>query len=180
MGEQGPARIARVSRSRQGQAGENQAGRVPMRLLGCRCRISTVVHRAHTRYTARTHTRGVNPLPSVHYQHTHTHTYTQNTIQHTTHKTTHTHTCRARGRAHALSLTCGTSKLMTTSTDGMSRPREATSVATRMLRSPLLNLLSAPRRLGWLMWPWMGTAPKPRLRSSSAMRRVDSQVRVKI
>ena len=46
----------------------------------------------------------------------------------------------------------------------MSRPREATSVATRMLRSPVLNLLRAARRLGWDICPWIGTAPKPRLR----------------
>lgn len=38
----------------------------------------------------------------------------------------------------------------------------------------------AARRLGWLIWPWMGTPPKPRLRSISAMRRVVSQVRVKM
>lgn len=133
-------------------------------------------------------------------------------------------------------------------TEGMSRPRDATSVAMRMLRSPActhaarqagaqpgrtvptaaswstlccahgvasarapapvlsqldtgaactgmpvgrrpcpvrrpwptLNLLSAARRLGWLICPWMGTAPKPRLRSISASLRVESQVRVKM
>ena len=43
-----------------------------------------------------------------------------------------------------------------------------------------LNLLSAPSRLGWLIWPWMGMAPKPRLRSASAILRVLSHVRVKI
>ena len=51
-------------------------------------------------------------------------------------------------------------------------------VATRMERSPALNLLSAPRRLGWLICPWMGSASKPRLRSCSASRRAASQVRV--
>lgn len=45
---------------------------------------------------------------------------------------------------------------------------------------PTLNLLSAARRLGWLICPWMGTAPKPRLRSISASLRVESQVRVKM
>ncbi len=51
---------------------------------------------------------------------------------------------------------------------------------TRMLRSPLLNLLSAPRRLGWLIWPWMGTPPNPRFLRISAIRLVLSQVLVKI
>lgn len=45
---------------------------------------------------------------------------------------------------------------------GMSSPRDATSVATRMLRSPDLNLLSAARRLGCDICPWMGTAPNPK------------------
>ncbi len=43
-----------------------------------------------------------------------------------------------------------------------------------------LNLLRAPRRLGWLIWPWMGMAPKPRLRSANAILRELSHVRVKI
>ncbi len=43
-----------------------------------------------------------------------------------------------------------------------------------------LNMLRAPRRFGWLIWPWMGTVPKPRLRSVSAILRVLSQVRAKI
>ena len=42
-------------------------------------------------------------------------------------------------------------------------------VATRTLRSPLLNLCRAPMRLGWLICPWIGTAPKPRLRSCRAI-----------
>ena len=50
-------------------------------------------------------------------------------------------------------------------------------MATRMLRSPALNLFSAPRRLGWLICPWMGSASKPRLRSSSASLRAPSHVR---
>lgn len=45
----------------------------------------------------------------------------------------------------------GMSKLMTRSTAGMSRPRLATSVAIRIWRAPDLNLLSAPRRFGWLI-----------------------------
>ena len=43
-----------------------------------------------------------------------------------------------------------------------------------------LNMLRAPRRFGWLIWPWMGTVPKPKFRSVSAILRVLSQVRAKI
>mmetsp|Transcript_970 Transcript_970/g.3065 ORF Transcript_970/g.3065 Transcript_970/m.3065 type:complete len:223 (-) Transcript_970:318-986(-) len=52
----------------------------------------------------------------------------------------------------------------------MSRPRDATSVASRMVREPALNLFSAPRRLAWLICPCSGTAGKPRLRSMMARR----------
>ena len=45
---------------------------------------------------------------------------------------------------------------------------------------PTLNLLRAPKRLGWLIWPWMGMAPNPRFRRVSAIFRVLSHVRVKI
>ncbi len=44
----------------------------------------------------------------------------------------------------------------------MSRPREATSVARRMERALDLNLLRAPSRLFWLMWPFRGMAERPR------------------
>ena len=47
-------------------------------------------------------------------------------------------------------------------------------------RKARLNVGAHPRRLGCDMLPWMGTASKPSARSSSARRRVDSQVRVKI
>ena len=43
-------------------------------------------------------------------------------------------------------LSGGRSRLRTTSTEGMSRPRAATSVATSILRLPALNFPSAPRR----------------------------------
>ena len=45
------------------------------------------------------------------------------------------------------------SKLMTTSTWGMSSPLLATSVAMRIGRDLLLNLLSEPSRFAW---PCMG------------------------
>ena len=57
---------------------------------------------------------------------------------------------------------------MTTSTEGMSRPRLATSVQRRMLLSPDLNLVSAPSLLGWAIWPCRATAGRPRLRSIRA------------
>lgn len=46
-------------------------------------------------------------------------------------------------------------------------------------RACTLNLFSAARRLGCDIWPWMGMAPKPRLRSINASLRVESHVRVK-
>ena len=50
--------------------------------------------------------------------------------------------------ATILTLECvGMSKLTTTSTWGMSKPRLATSVARRMERAFALNLLRDPRRL---------------------------------
>ena len=57
---------------------------------------------------------------------------------------------------------------------------KVTPVATRMLRSPALNLLSAPNRLGWLIWPWIGRASKPKFLSMRASFLVLSQVLVKI
>eukprot|EP00962_Isochrysis_galbana_P061034 scaffold36187_cov135-Isochrysis_galbana.AAC.5 len=59
---------------------------------------------------------------------------------------------------------------MTKSTEGMSNPRAATSVAIRMLRSPALNLFSAASRLGCANCPCNGTAPKPSARSVRARR----------
>lgn len=47
----------------------------------------------------------------------------------------------------------GMSKLMTQSTCGMSKPRDATSVASRTERDLDLNLLRAPRRLFWTQRP---------------------------
>lgn len=66
-----------------------------------------------------------------------------------------------------------------TSTFGMSRPRAATSVATRISRLPALNLFSAPRRLDWLSWPCSGMAPRPRVRRRIARRCVSLTVLVK-
>lgn len=43
----------------------------------------------------------------------------------------------------------GTSKLMTQSTVGMSRPREATSVAIKMRDTPARNFPNAARRRAW-------------------------------
>ena len=45
-----------------------------------------------------------------------------------------------------------------------STDRLATSVATRTLRPPLLNLASAPNRALWLSWPCNGTAGNPNVR----------------
>ena len=66
------------------------------------------------------------------------------------------------------------------STEGTSRPRAATSVATRMSLLRDLNLFRAPRRADWLSWPWRGMAPRPRARSRMARRWVSLTVRVKI
>lgn len=57
------------------------------------------------------------------------------------------HTCIAR-----VNLPC------ITSTSLMSRPRAATSVATRRGTEPLLNFSTAAVRCPWLMSPWMATA----------------------
>ena len=58
---------------------------------------------------------------------------------------------RVRGIAvkyHQQTLECvGISKLMTTSTCGISKPRLATSVATKIDRDFDLNLFNVPRRL---------------------------------
>ncbi len=43
----------------------------------------------------------------------------------------------------------------------MSRPRAATSVATRMATRPLLKSVSARLRCGWLLSPWMAVALMP-------------------
>ena len=53
---------------------------------------------------------------------------------------------------------------------GMSKPRLATSVATRMLRWPALNLFKDATRLLCDILPWMGMAPNPRVRSMIAIR----------
>ena len=42
-----------------------------------------------------------------------------------------------------------------------------------------MNLCNAARRFGWDIWPWMETAPKPRLRSVMLRWRHVSQVRTK-
>ena len=60
------------------------------------------------------------------------------------------------------------SKLITTSTFGMSRPREATSVAIRMSLSFDLNLLRALSLYCYARLPLMLTALKLRNRSMSA------------
>ena len=62
----------------------------------------------------------------------------------------------------------------------MSRPRAATSVATRMFLLPERNLPRAPRRELWDNWPWSGMAPRPSERRRMARRWVSLTVRVKI
>ena len=61
------------------------------------------------------------------------------------------------------------SKLTTTSTCGMSKPRLATSVATRSERDLLRNLLRAPNLLACPILPCRGMASRPRCRSSKAV-----------
>ena len=74
----------------------------------------------------------------------------------------------------------GISKLITTSTFGMSRPREATSVAIRMFLSFDLNLLRALSRYYYAREPLMLTALKLRKRSMSANWSDDLRVDVKM
>ena len=52
----------------------------------------------------------------------------------------------------------------------MSRPRAATSVATRIRARPALNASSAFCRCAWLLLPWMATAGRPDFSSCSAKR----------
>ena len=52
----------------------------------------------------------------------------------------------------------------------MSRPRAATSVATRIDADAALNAARAPSRFGWAIWPWRHCAAKPRWRSNNVVR----------
>jgi len=52
----------------------------------------------------------------------------------------------------------------------MSNPLLATSVARRMFLSPVLKELRAPNRFAWSIFPCIGRAGNPKLRSMKASR----------
>jgi hypothetical protein len=72
------------------------------------------------------------------------------------------------------------SKLSTMSTLGMSRPLDATSVATKMFLCPDLNLFNAPNLFGCDSWPWRHTALNPKFLRSRVIRSALLQVATKI
>ena len=77
-------------------------------------------------------------------------------------------------------LSGGRSKFTTISTDGISSPLAATSVATRISRLRARNFPNAPRRADCESCPCNGIAPKPSARSRMARRCVSFTVRVNI